>query len=88
MRARRELVLPPNPRRPRQPPRALLTRYGVVFRKLLEREDALPTWRELFCVYRRPEATGEILGGWFVSGFSAEQFALSQAAKPLGTGRN
>ena len=63
--------------------RTLLTRYGVVFRKVLEREDGLPAWRDLFYVYRRLEARGEILGGRFVSGFSGEQFALPQAAKLL-----
>ena len=56
--------------------RVLLRRYGVVFRKLLERESGLPPWRELFYVYRRMEARGEIRGGRFVSGFAGEQFAL------------
>ncbi len=60
--------------------RVLLRRYGVVFRKLLEREDGLPPWRELFYVYRRLEARGEIRGGRFVNGFSGEQFALPEAA--------
>jgi ATP-dependent Lhr-like helicase len=60
--------------------RVLLRRYGVVFRKLLEREDGLPPWRALFYVYRRLEARGEIRGGRFVGGFSGEQFALPDAA--------
>ena len=59
--------------------RVLLRRYGVVFRKLLERESGLPPWRELFYVYRRMEARGEIRGGRFVSGFAGEQFALVEA---------
>ena len=63
--------------------RVLLRRYGVVFRKLLEREDGLPPWRELYYVYRRLEARGEIRGGRFVSGFSGEQFALPEAATTL-----
>ncbi|MGQ0587725.1 MAG: Lhr family helicase, partial [Gammaproteobacteria bacterium] len=63
--------------------RALLRRYGVVFRALLTREDHLPPWRELFYVYRRMEARGEIRGGRFVSGFSGEQFALPEAAGAL-----
>jgi ATP-dependent Lhr-like helicase len=63
--------------------RVLLRRYGVVFRKLLEREDGLPPWRELFYVYRRLEARGEIRGGRFVSGYSGEQFALPDAAALL-----
>lgn len=64
--------------------RVLLRRYGVVFRKLLEREaDNLPPWRELHYVYRRLEARGELRGGRFVSGFSGEQFALPEAAAAL-----
>jgi ATP-dependent Lhr-like helicase len=63
--------------------RVLLRRYGVVFRKLLEREAGLPPWRELLYVYRRLEARGEIRGGRFVSGFSGEQFALDEAVAPL-----
>jgi ATP-dependent Lhr-like helicase len=63
--------------------RVLLRRYGVVFRALLAREDHLPPWRELFYVYRRLEARGEIRGGRFVTGFSGEQFALPEAAGAL-----
>ena len=64
--------------------RVLLRRWGVVFRRLLEREaDALPPWRELHYVYRRLEARGEVRGGRFVSGFSGEQFALPEAAAAL-----
>lgn len=63
--------------------RVLLRRYGVVFRKLLEREEGLPPWRELYYVLRRLEARGEVRGGRFVSGFSGEQFALPQAAVAL-----
>src|SRR5262245_22788619 len=63
--------------------RVLLRRYGVVFRKLMVRESGLPPWRELFYVYRRMEARGEIRGGRFVSGFAGEQFALPEAADLL-----
>ena len=63
--------------------RVLLRRYGVVFRKLLERENGLSPWRELFYVFRRMEARGEIRGGRFVSGFAGEQFALPEAADLL-----
>ena len=51
----------------------LLRRYGVVFRKLLERESGLPPWRELLYIYRRMEARGELRGGRFVQGFAGEQ---------------
>ncbi len=58
---------------------ALLRRYGVVFRKLLERESNVPPWRELLYIYRRMEARGEIRGGRFVDQFGGEQFALPEA---------
>ncbi|MEO8037364.1 MAG: DEAD/DEAH box helicase [Betaproteobacteria bacterium] len=63
--------------------RVLLRRYGVVFRKLLERESGLPPWRDLHYVYRRLEARGEARGGRFVNGFAGEQFALPEAAAAL-----
>lgn len=59
--------------------RTLLRRYGVVFRKLLEREKFAPKWRELLGVYRRMEAVGELRGGYFVTGCSGEHFALPEA---------
>ena len=57
----------------------LLRRYGVVFRRLLERESFPITWYELGRIYRRWEARGEIRGGYFVGGISGEQFALPEA---------
>ncbi|HKH49043.1 MAG TPA: DEAD/DEAH box helicase [Thermoanaerobaculia bacterium] len=59
--------------------RTLLLRYGVLFRRLLERETLLPSWRDLQTVLRRLEARGEIRGGRFVDGFSGEQYALPDA---------
>ncbi len=59
--------------------RVLLKRYGVVFRRLLERESLGATWYELGRIYRRWEARGEIRGGYFVGGVSGEQFALPEA---------
>ena len=73
--------------------RTLLRRYGVMFRRLLERESLKVSWFELGRIYRRLEARGEIRGGHFVSGVSGEQFALPEAigllrslrkAKPAG----
>jgi ATP-dependent Lhr-like helicase len=61
----------------------LLRRYGVVFRKLLERESGLPPWRDLLYIYRRLEARGEVRGGRFVDGFAGEQFALPDAVGAL-----
>jgi ATP-dependent Lhr-like helicase len=63
--------------------RALLARYGVVFRRLLAREVNAATWRALTAVYRRLEARGEIRGGRFVSGMSGEQFAQPAAIESL-----
>jgi ATP-dependent helicase Lhr and Lhr-like helicase len=59
--------------------RVLLRRYGIVFRRLLERESLPITWYELGRIYRRWEARGEIRGGYFVGGVSGEQFALPEA---------
>jgi ATP-dependent Lhr-like helicase len=59
--------------------RALLRRYGVVFRRLLDAESMNVSWYELSRVYRRLEARGEIRGGYFVSGVSGEQFAPPEA---------
>jgi ATP-dependent Lhr-like helicase len=61
----------------------LLRRYGVVFRKLLEREAHAPPWRDLVRVYRRMEAAGGLRGGRFVDGMSGEQFALPEAVAML-----
>jgi ATP-dependent helicase Lhr and Lhr-like helicase len=63
--------------------RKLLQRYGVVFRKLLDRESLTIPWRDLLRVYRRLEARGEIRGGRFVGGFSGEQFAAAEAVQLL-----
>src|SRR5438067_1709661 len=60
--------------------RALLRRYGVVFRRLLERESLGVNWYDLGRIYRRWEARGEIRGGYFVGGVSGEQFALRGAS--------
>jgi ATP-dependent helicase Lhr and Lhr-like helicase len=59
--------------------RVLLRRYGIVFRRLLERESFAVTWYELGRIYRKWEARGEIRGGYFVGGVSGEQFALPEA---------
>jgi ATP-dependent Lhr-like helicase len=58
---------------------ALLLRYGVVFRAVLEREAMVPPWRQLLPYLRRMEDRGEVHGGRFVDGFSGEQFALPEA---------
>ena len=62
---------------------ALLRRYGVVFHRLLARENIAAPWRDLARVYRRLEARGEIRGGRFVLGMSGEQFAMPHAIERL-----
>ncbi|MEP6918386.1 MAG: ATP-dependent DNA helicase, partial [Acidobacteriota bacterium] len=61
----------------------LLRRYGVVFRRVVEREATSAPWRDLARVCRRLEARGEIRGGRFVSGMSGEQFALPEAVERM-----
>jgi ATP-dependent Lhr-like helicase len=63
--------------------RILLSRYGVVFKRLLEREEIALPWRMLLRTYHRLEARGEIRGGRFVAGISGEQFALPEAVGML-----
>jgi ATP-dependent helicase Lhr and Lhr-like helicase len=58
---------------------ALLRRYGVIFRKLAERENLAPPWRDLVRIFRTLEARGQIRGGRFVEGVYGEQFALPEA---------
>jgi ATP-dependent Lhr-like helicase len=66
----------------------LLRRYGVVFRRLLEREaDWLPPWHALLRVFRRMEAQGRIRGGRFVAGMSGEQYALPDAVSAMRAAR-
>lgn len=59
--------------------RVLLRRYGVLFRRLLDRESSLPPWWQLLRVLRRMEARGEVRGGRFVAGMAGEQYALPEA---------
>jgi ATP-dependent Lhr-like helicase len=82
-------LLAPEPANTTEPEAALeaearraLHKWGVVFRRLLERETGAP-WRELLRVYRRLEARGELRGGRFVAGFTGEQFALPEAVEAL-----
>jgi len=59
--------------------RQLLARYGVVFRRLLERERIPVAWRDLVRVYRHQELRGDVRGGRFVQRFAGEQYALPEA---------
>ncbi len=59
--------------------RILLRRYGIVFRRLLGREQHLPPWRDLVRTLWRLEARGEVRGGRFVAGMPGEHFGLPEA---------
>jgi ATP-dependent helicase Lhr and Lhr-like helicase len=59
--------------------RVLLRRYGVVSRRIAEKESLHVSWFELIRVFRRLEARGEVRGGYFVGGLSGEQFARPEA---------
>ncbi|HSE32502.1 MAG TPA: DEAD/DEAH box helicase [Pyrinomonadaceae bacterium] len=72
-----------DPETTEQVARILLKRYGVVFKRLLEREGVAIPWRVLLRMYHRLEARGEIRGGRFVAGISGEQFALPEAVGML-----
>jgi ATP-dependent Lhr-like helicase len=63
--------------------RGLLARWGVVFRRVLERESHDVPWRDLLHVLRQMEARGEVRGGRFVANFGGEQFALPNAISLL-----
>jgi ATP-dependent Lhr-like helicase len=57
----------------------LLARYGVVFRRVLDRERIPVPWRDLVRVYRLRELRGDVRGGRFVQRFAGEQYALPEA---------
>jgi ATP-dependent Lhr-like helicase len=59
--------------------RVLLQRYGVVTRRIADKESLRVSWYQLLRVFRRLEARGEIRGGYFVAGLSGEQFARPEA---------
>jgi ATP-dependent Lhr-like helicase len=59
--------------------RRLLDRYGVLFRRVIERERLGIYWRDLLRVLRTLEMRGEVRGGRFVAGFDGEQYALEPA---------
>src|SRR5690606_14759663 len=53
-----------------------LGRWGVLFRRLLERESMAPPWRVMLARLRAMELQGTLRGGRFISGIGGEQFAL------------
>ena len=63
--------------------RRLLDRYGVVFRRVLERERIPVPWRDLVRVYRLWELRGDVRGGRFVQRFAGEQYAEPEAVETM-----
>ena len=63
--------------------RAVLVRWGVVFRDVVARETIALPWRDVVWALRRMEARGTARGGRFVTGFAGEQFALPEAVDQL-----
>ncbi len=61
--------------------RQLLARYGVLFRRLVERERIPVPWRELVRFLRHAELRGDVRGGRFVQRFAGEQYALPDAVE-------
>ncbi|MDX1491021.1 MAG: DEAD/DEAH box helicase [Pseudohongiellaceae bacterium] len=60
-----------------------LDRWGVVFKRVLERESFAPPWRTMLRVLRRMELQGTVRGGRFIAGLAGEQFALAQTVTAL-----
>lgn len=66
--------------------RALLMRYGVLFRELLAREMPALKWGGLFRALRLMELSGEIVTGNFFEGIPGIQFASHEALRALQQG--
>ncbi|HHX81886.1 MAG TPA: ATP-dependent DNA helicase, partial [Pseudomonadaceae bacterium] len=60
-----------------------LARWGVLSRRVLERETHAPPWRVLLARLRRMELRGELRGGRFIAGIGGEQFALQGTVEQL-----
>jgi ATP-dependent Lhr-like helicase len=63
--------------------RLYLQRWGVLNRRVLEREQNAPPWRVLLLKLRRMELRGDIRGGRFIAGIGGEQFALAETVDAL-----
>ena len=60
-----------------------LERWGIICRKVLEKETSAPPWRILLLKLRRMELQGRLRGGRFIAGVGGEQFALPETVKAL-----
>ena len=59
--------------------RQLLSRYGILFRELLQREHPQLQWRSVFRTLRLMEFSGEVLAGPFFDGITGLQFMSHEA---------
>jgi ATP-dependent Lhr-like helicase len=62
---------------------ALLERYGVLTRELVELESWAPPWAEIAPLLARSELRGELRRGYFVEGLSGVQYAEDEAVQEL-----
>lgn len=63
--------------------RALLERYGVLCRDIVQASGMGCSWGALYRQLERMELSGEIERGWFVRDFGGAQFALAEVAGRL-----
>ena len=63
--------------------RQLLSRYGIVSRECLLREDIPWAWDTLYEYLQALEMRGEVRRGYFVQGLGGAQFALPEAVERL-----
>jgi ATP-dependent helicase Lhr and Lhr-like helicase len=60
-----------------------LQRYGVVVKEFYRREEGLLPWYNIFQELKRMEWSSEIRRGYFITGLSGVQFALTEALEQL-----
>lgn len=58
-------------------------RWGVITRRVLDREPNAPPWRQLLLKLRRLELRGDVRGGRFIAGIGGEQFAKAETVDAL-----
>ncbi|MEW5814415.1 MAG: DEAD/DEAH box helicase [Spirochaetota bacterium] len=66
--------------------RQLLTRYGLIFRELLENELPAMRWSRIFRTLRLMELSGEVMCGHFFEGIPGPQFISHGAFQLLNDG--
>ncbi|KJR97034.1 MAG: ATP-dependent helicase [Desulfobulbaceae bacterium BRH_c16a] len=63
--------------------RQLLSRYGIIFRDLLAKEQPELQWRNIYKTVRLMELSGEIVAGYFFEGIDGPQFISPEAYRML-----